>query len=270
MCKDKCFYGSRVPRGLFVTSTHQGNSQDLLRKKWYTVPRFFYINQLGEQKSLPRFWTGSQNTKVRKKLQLFLFSVAFALSFSSCATIIGGAKYNAKVQVPNHPNANITVNGQYEGQGEANFLVKRIDADKLAITVQEDNCEPETTLFTRKSFRGWACIGSIVGWTGVIPNTYIPLPWGVAVDAGTGAWWKPDINETGVKKIDYDHFLYTINYKAIPKSDNINNQINTPKEKTINEKSKADKLRELKQLLDDGILTQEEFNNEKAKLLESE
>ena len=34
--------------------------------------------------------------------------------------------------------------------------------------------------------------------------------------------------------------------------------------------SKNDKLRELKQLLDDGILTQEEYEAEKAKILSSE
>lgn len=31
-------------RGLVTPSLHQGNSQDLLRKKWYTVPRFVYID----------------------------------------------------------------------------------------------------------------------------------------------------------------------------------------------------------------------------------
>ena len=206
---------------------------------------------------------------MRKKVLLFLSSVAFALLFSSCATIIGGAKYNAKVQVPGHPNATITVDGQYKGQGEANFLVKRRDADKLAITVQEENCESETTRFTRKSFRGWAFVGTLVGWTGVVPNTYIPLPWGVVVDGITGAWWKPDINETGVSKIDYDHFLYTINYKAIPKADQII-PTETPKEKASPEKSKGERLRELKQLLDDGILTQKEYEKEKAKILESD
>ena len=51
------------------------------------------------------------------------------LSLTSCATIIGGANYNAKVQVPGHPNAQITVNGQYKGEGEALFEVKRKDAD---------------------------------------------------------------------------------------------------------------------------------------------
>ena len=41
------------------------------------------------------------------------------------------------------------------------------------------------------------------------------------------------------------------------------------KEESASESSKADKLRELKQLLDEGILTQEEFDAEKKKVLNS-
>lgn len=41
------------------------------------------------------------------------------------------------------------------------------------------------------------------------------------------------------------------------------------KEESAPESSKADKLRELKQLLDEGILTQEEFEAEKKKILNS-
>ena len=96
----------------------------------------------------------SQNNAMKRLSLLLLLSLVITLFFSSCATIIGGAKYNAKVQVPGHPEATITVDGQYKGQGEANFLVKRRDADKLAVTVQEENCEPETTQFNSKSFRG--------------------------------------------------------------------------------------------------------------------
>lgn len=207
--------------------------------------------------------------KMKRRILLFLFSVVITLSFSSCATIIGGAKYNAKVQVPGHPNATITVNGQYKGEGEANFLVKRKDANKLNITVQEENCEPETISFTKRSFRGWAFVGTLVGWTGITPN-YIPLPWGVVVDACTGAWWKPDVSEKGVSKIDYDHFLYTINYKAIPKKDIVINPNELENNDATTAKSKTEKLRELKQLLDEGILTQEEYEKEKAKILSTE
>lgn len=215
--------------------------------------------------------TGSRTETMKRKFLLCMFSTLIALCFSSCATIIGGAKYNAKVQVPNHPNATITVDGQYKGQGEANFLVKRRDADKLAVTVQEENCEPETTHFTRKAFRGWAFVGTLVGWTGIVPNTYIPLPWGVAVDGITGAWWKPDITEKGVSKIDFDHFLYTIDYNAVPKKNQVVIPVETSKDPSLPvPKSKADKLRELKQLLDEGVLTIEEYEIEKAKVLSLE
>lgn len=200
---------------------------------------------------------------MRKSLLLVIASVAFVFMFSSCATIIGGAKYNAKIQVPNHPTATITVNGDYAGQGEANILVKRKDADKLTVTVKEENCEPETTRFNSKSFRGWAFAGTVLGWTGLI-EPGIPLPWGVVVDGCTGAWWKPDETEPGVRKIDYDHFLYIINYGSkLEQKD----EMKTEKQDTG---SKNDKLRELKQLLDDGVLTQEEFEKEKAKILSSE
>ena len=195
-----------------------------------------------------------------KKTIIILWCVATVLFLSSCATIFGGEKYNAKVYVPDHPNAVISVDGQYKGKGEANFKVKRKYADRFKITVEEENCEPETTLFTSRTFRGWALTGTIVGWT-----------WGVIVDAATGAWWKPDITEKGVSKIDYDNFLYTINYNAIPKQKVDIDNIKTEKEKTPADKqSKADKLRELKQLLDDGILTQEEYEKEKAKILNSD
>ena len=85
------------------------------------------------------------------------------------------------------------------------------------------------------------------------------------------------MSEQGVSKIDYDHFLYTINYKAIPKKDVVTNPKETSKEEETSKEgsysdaqSKADKLRELKQLLDEGILTQEEYEKEKAKILSSE
>lgn len=207
-----------------------------------------------------------------KKLFVFLCFASIAFSFSSCATIIGGAKYNAKVQVPNHPDATISVNGEWKGKGEANFLVKRKDANKLNITVQEENCEPETVKYTRRSFRGWSFVGSLVGWTFWLTNApYVIIPAGVIVDACTGAWWKPDVTEKGVSKIDYDNFLYTITYKAIP----LNKSTIKPEEKDKEPsnsptKSKTEILRELKQLLDDGILTQEEYEKEKAKVLESE
>jgi hypothetical protein len=43
---------------------------------------------------------------------------------------------------------------------------------------------------------------------------------------------------------------------------------NIVKQKSTDTKSKADRLRELKQLFDEGILTQEEYDNEKKEILD--
>lgn len=197
---------------------------------------------------------------MKKSILFITVVVIIAIFFSSCATIIGGANYYAKVQVPGYPNAQISVNGQYKGEGEALFEVKRKDADKLYITIQETNCEQETTIFTRKSFRGWSFVGSLLGWTTSIGA--IPLPIGVLVDAFTGAWWGPDVREKGVVKLDYDNYLYSIGYNAIPTKEQVSIPVKIPSGIT-----KIELLRELKELVDEGILTEEEYEREKTKIL---
>lgn len=221
---------------------------------------------------------------MKRLLFVFLSLVAFTLSFSSCATIVGGAKYNARVKVPDHPNAKISINGQYRGNGEASMLINRKEANMVNVTVQDGDDEPQTTVFNGRKFRaGTLIFDLLLGW---VP----PIPVGVIVDAATGAWWKPDENEFGVSKIDTDNYLYTITYKQSTKKPNTTNPpVSVPipqgttatptEEPTITPlsvtpsnamtKTKTEALRELKQLLDEGILTQEEYDKEKAKLLES-
>lgn len=216
------------------------------------------------------------NKKINKmkkqiNLNLIILFIISGILFSSCATIIGGSKYYAKVQVPDHPNAKIEYKGDYKGTGEASFKVKRREANQFSITVKEKGCETQTTDFTQRTFRGWAFAGSLLGWTGLYQG--VPLPWGIVVDASTGAWWKPDINEKGVTKQDYNHYIYRINYTGCKeKKENFQtqNKTNVPQQKIIKlyAKSKADRLRELKQLLDEKIITQEEFKKEKKKILD--
>src|SRR5690606_25314065 len=68
-------------------------------------------------------------------------------------------------------------------------------------------------------------------------------------------------------------FLWTMkykpvhNYEMIPLSNNEPQEVNTQSQDTESE-SKAYRLRELKALLDDKIITQEEFESEKQKILE--
>lgn len=221
-----------------------------------------------------------------KKLYLLFFCATFTLLFSSCATIVGGAKYNARVRVPDHPNAKITINGSYQGNGEASALVNRKEANMLSVIVQDGDDEPQTTIFRGRKFRTGTLICDILLFGLLTP----PIPLGsVIIDACTGAWWKPDENEPGVSKIDVDNYQYTITYKPTtnklnttnppvsmplpqePATGTITEPAITPSVKPIQPltKTKTEALRELKQLLDEGILTQEEYDKEKAKLLES-
>lgn len=155
-----------------------------------------------------------------KKVFYGLMVVMMMSTFTGCATIFGGSKYWAKVQVPDHPDAKIEYNGVYRGTGEANFKVKRKKANRFSVTLKEKGCKDQTTKFTQRTFRGWSLVGSIVGGTVTIiygGAVFLPLPLGVALDGITGAWWKPDVNEKGVLKEDYNHYLYQIDYSDCKK-----------------------------------------------------
>jgi len=149
-----------------------------------------------------------------KNFLFIMMTLVIASVVSSCATIIGGSKYYAEVQVPNHPNAKIEYKGRQEGIGEASFKARRKEANQFSVTIKEEGCETQTADFTERKFRGWAFAGTVIGWTGLYGG--IPLPWGVATDLATGALWKPDVNEKGVRKEDFNHFTYTIDYTGCP------------------------------------------------------
>lgn len=80
-------------------------------------------------------------------------------------------------------------------------------------------------------------------------------------------------NNGTMQIIEQDGFdLYDYLLKAIPQKDLLSLQIQNNSSapgNQVNSTTKADRLRELKSLLDDGILTQEEFNAEKQKILNS-
>lgn len=70
-------------------------------------------------------------------------------------------------------------------------------------------------------------------------------------------------------------FLWTMKYKPIhtyelsPNTDSGKPQTNTSPQQ-IQAKSKAERLRELKELLDDKVITQEEYDKEKKKILDED
>ncbi len=149
-----------------------------------------------------------------KNLKYFVVLVTASLILSSCATIVGGSKYWAKVQVPDHPTAKIKYGGAFKGHGEANFLARRTAANNFSIVVQKEGCEEQKFDFKKRKFRGGALVGTIVGWTFLfsIPGGVVPIPAGLVVDGASGAFWKPDISEKGVSKQDYKHYVYHIDY----------------------------------------------------------
>ena len=150
-----------------------------------------------------------------KKRLLYLFAITPIL-LTSCATIIGGSKYKAHIVVADRLNAKIVYQGEVIGTGNATIKVKRKEANKFSFTVKEDGCKEQKYDYTSRTFRGWAFVGTIVSWTGLING--IPLPWGVVIDLATGAVWKPNTRERGVSKEDYKNFRYQVNYSNCSQS----------------------------------------------------
>jgi hypothetical protein len=183
---------------------------------------------------------------------------------SSCATIVGGSKYFAHVRIQGQPDAGIYVQNRLQGRGEAVFQVRRKDANKFSITVKKDGCEDQSFNYKTRTFRGWALVGSAVTFT------YYIFPVGVAIDLLNGSYWKPSLFERGILKMDYKHYAYNIEYTGCKTQEKQTIIVPAAPEKSLIEraKNKADQLREMKKLLDDGILTQEEYEKEKTKILE--
>ena len=165
----------------------------------------------------------TQNNQVEKKrLTLILFAAITSILMPSCATIIGGSKYNAHIVVMDRPNAKIFYKGEVKGTGSTTIKVKRKDANRFSFSVKEDGCEEQRYEYVSRTFRGWAFAGTIFGWTGVIGG--IPLPWGVVTDLATGAVWKPNTMEKGISKEDYKNFKYQVNYSSCTQNKSENNQ----------------------------------------------
>ena len=159
---------------------------------------------------------------MKNKQTLILLSVITSIITSSCATIVGGSKYNAHIVVVDRPNAKIVYQGEVKGTGSATIKVKRNEANKFSFSVKEDGCNEQKYDYTSRTFRGWAFVGTIVGWTGLING--IPLPWGVVTDLATGAVWKPNTMEKGISKEDYKNFKYQVNYTNYTQSKSETNQ----------------------------------------------
>lgn len=141
----------------------------------------------------------------KSSIQVFVFAISASILFSSCGVMFGGSKYNATILAKGHPKADIYVDGQKIGTGQATGLFRR-NRD-LAVELREEGCTPKTQIFPNK-FRTGNFILSIATF-GLL---------GLGVDLGTGASYKPDHKHNpNVKKNSNKDFEFNVDYPECQK-----------------------------------------------------
>lgn len=146
------------------------------------------------------FFKFNKTIKTMKKILLFAIIIAFTVSLNSCGVMFGGSKYAGNITVKDHPNAEIYVDGNKMGVGNANGLFSR--NRPLNVEVKQDGCEPKTQTFD-KTFRTGNFILSVISW-GII---------GIGVDLGTGAAYKPAHNSNpNIQKISDKNYNFSVDY----------------------------------------------------------
>ncbi|MEI8085963.1 MAG: PEGA domain-containing protein [Paludibacter sp.] len=161
------------------------------------------------------------------------------LQFLSC--ILAGsillASCSSSTMIISNPNkAKVYLDGEFVGETPYNHTDSKIVGSSMVVKIEKEGYVPLISTITKDEEIN---VGAIIG--GLI----------VAVP-----------------------FLWTMQYKATHSYElqqAVNESTTTPTEtaKIQNSpKSKLDKLRELKQLLDEKIITQQEFEKEKVKVLE--
>lgn len=79
-------------------------------------------------------------------------------------------------------------------------------------------------------------------------------------------WWKPSTREPGVSKTDNKHYVYTLDYgqdmRETLKQDNVT--VNQTQDKNV-----AAKLKEIKELYESGLISEEEYQTTRRKILDS-
>lgn len=150
-------------------------------------------------------------------LQLLITLIGGSSLLSNCGTIVGGSYYSAHVTVRDRNKAQIVYNGAVRGTKDAYFRVRRSEANKFSFTLREEGCPDQTFHYQLRTFRGWAFVGTVLGWTGISGG--VPLPWGLATDLITGALWKPNVVDEIVVKKSYKEFIYPVSYTECTNED---------------------------------------------------
>ncbi|WP_281990559.1 hypothetical protein [Aquimarina aggregata] len=134
-----------------------------------------------------------------KKRSLFFASIlTVSITLNSCGVMFGGSRYNGKIIVKDHPNAEIYVNGEKAGVGTASGTYYR--NRPLDVEIKQEGCEDHKKTY-QKVFRTGNFILSTITW-GLI---------GIGVDLGTGASYKPDHkNDQSITKQSDKDYTFTI------------------------------------------------------------
>lgn len=169
-------------------------------------------------------------TKVTKSIALLLAGTMLLASCTS-TTLIQSNPIGAKVYI----------NGEQVGTTPYTYQDTKIVGSTNAVKLEKEGFETLNTSFSRDE---------VVDAGAIIGGIFLLVP-----------------------------FLWTMKYKSMHSYTltPLNGNGNTgekpqekPKTQPTQSKSKADKLRELKQLLDDKIITQEEYEKEKKKILDAD
>lgn len=171
------------------------------------------------------------------KLTPLLLAMAIFISSCSSTTVISSQP----------PGAKVFINGQRVGTTPFPYRDTKVVGSCNGLSLELDGYEPVNTIFCRDEA---ADVGAIIG------GLFLFVPW---------LWF--------MKYHPYRHYemIPLQNQQEIePIAETSSKTINSNKEKSNPGKSKADKLRELKQLMDEGIITKDEFEAEKKKILERE
>lgn len=159
-----------------------------------------------------------------------------------------------------HPNAVV----RYEGikiQGGSGFLkIPRKDAHRVIFKISEKGCPEQTHQFYQRTFRGWAFVGSLL----MSPTAGgVPIPIPNVIDFATGAYWKPNLRNPMIIKEDYKNYHYNLTYDCASKENSGGSNSNA----NIKAPTKEEKLIELKELLDKGMITEEEYKKSRQEVL---
>lgn len=158
------------------------------------------------------------------------------LSFTMAIVILFASCSSSTMIISNPPNAKLYIDGEMVGQTPYKHLDSKIVGSSIEIRIVKDGYEPFLDNITKNEE---ADVGAIIGGLFI----WVPFLWAMK--------YKPS-HSYELKNIALENETLSSNTKSI----------STPY-------SKASKLRELKQLLDDKIISAEEFEKEKTKILDA-